>query len=332
MTRWLVLLLLCCAGMFLAGCDAQESVFTDPASSPPGNEGEVGTPAAPPPPPPPPPGIGGSNIPAPAGSATVSGRLDAAFEEMIAVMNRVSDLLSSVTDEASAKAAAPKYVPLVQRREELMREIAVLRLQSGGEDGQVARKYSTRVKAAAEKVAAGDARLLRDGQMMMTWAKALRAVQQASPPVPSAPAGQGGANSPAQQFVALQQEMAANIKQIVDLLSTVNDEASARDAAPKLRQCAGDIKRSAKKMKLAMVSLSPQDLQRAIAELRDSAKDTAQLSSRMEDEIVRVAAGPAAGAIGAEINELLDALDSGVAPPGTRQRLEKNIQRARGGR
>jgi hypothetical protein len=258
--------------------------------------------------------------------------LDAAFEEMIAVSYQISDVLSRVTDAASAKAAAPKYVSLSGRKNELLREMAGLKLQLGDEGDRIAQKYSSRVKVAAESATAAEARVWSNRQIVITWGKALEAAMRASAPAPTPPpaTGQGGADSPAQQFVALQREMVDNIRQVVDLLSSVNDEASARAAAPKLRQCASEMQRVGKRIKLAMASLSRQDLQRAFAELEGSIEENAELGSRMDDEIIRVAAGPAGGTVQAEINDLLNALES--VHPGKRQRLERDIQRAGGGR
>ena len=269
-------------------------------------------------------------MPAPAGSATA--RLEAAFEEMIAVSNQISALLSDVKDRASAEAAAPKYISLSGRRNELVQEMAGLKLQLGEEGNRIAQKYSGRVKVAAESAVAAESRMLTDRQIVITWGNALEAAMKASAPATNPPpaAGRGNADSPAQQFVALQKEMLGNIGQVVDLLGTVNNDASARAAAPKLRECAGEMRRVGNEIKLATVSLSRQDLQRAAAELQGSIDDNAQLGRRLDAEIVRVAASPAGGAIQAEINALLDVLES--VHRGKRQSLERDIQRARGGR
>jgi hypothetical protein len=338
MRRWTFLLMLASAGMLLAGCGDLGPASTAPGPSSPDDRAKfVKAPPPSPPPPPPPggspsPGVEGSGTRIPAGSAAAGGRLDAAFEELIAVLEQIPGALSGVKDRPSAEAAAPKYLKLSQRRTDLQREIARLRLELGDEDGQRTQKYGGRVKAAKEGAAAAQARLIRNPQMLAMWGKALKAAQGASQPAPSPPpsTAQGGSDSASEQFRALQAEMVTAIRQIADLLSTVNDEASARSAAPKLRQYTSNLERSGKRLKLLMISLPPQDKKRLLMAQLDVEEDNAGLGDRMDDEIVRVAAGPAAAALGAEINGLINALDG--LNRGYRRDLEKRIQRAHGGR
>ena len=330
MPRWILVLVLALLGMPFAGCGDPTPDSTASSSPSSGDEQPVGDVLPPPPPPsgslppPPPPPSGSPTL----GSSDISAanRLDAAYEALIPVLSQLGSVLSDVTDADSAKAKALQYLTLSRRKEKLEREIVLLKLQLGDQGNQRTQKYSSRVRVAAQKSATAQRRLFGDLQMMTIWGKALREAGKDLPPEPSL-AGQDGDDSLVSEWSVLLNQASESIRQIVDLLSSVNDETTARAAAEGLSQCTDTLKHTGKRLKLVVAALSPQEKRRLPRRSSESEQEVRRTARRLDEEIVRVAASPASRVIQSEINQLLGALEE--VQPRKRERLQKLIQKER---
>jgi hypothetical protein len=78
---------------------------------------------------------------------------DGIMKEMLGMMNDMTSTLSTIKDEASAKAAIPKLQELAQKGEDLKKRAEALKTKvSKEEEEALKKKYEPQIKEATEKL------------------------------------------------------------------------------------------------------------------------------------------------------------------------------------
>ncbi len=250
---------------------------------------------APPPPPPPPPGFSaaGPTIPtAPLAGANIDiGRM---MQDLISLSNQAADELSRVTDAASARAAAPRVQPILDRQDHLINQLAALRIQLPPEQFQPFQaRYGEQVRASSERALAEQARVMGNFELLAAWGEGLKAAAGAAPTI-SAPATAPGDAQALDQKIAVEGQMAA-------LLESIADEATARAAQPQIRQLMPQLEQANRNMMAAMVRSS------AIVDqmMNHSAEDMRRSQERLDAAAEHAARGPGAGVVRQELIDLV---------------------------
>jgi hypothetical protein len=116
-------------------------------------------------------------------------------------------------------------------------------------------------------------------------------------------------------------------KNVVEVLNSVNDDASAREAAPKLRKAASELNSAARQNKstIAFLETSGQHAE-VVKTLQSYGQKADQPEYKIQEAIERVALGPQGRLLRAEIGAVLDAMMEGEGSGG-RANLQKWIDR-----
>jgi len=207
----------------------------------------------------------------------------------------MADDLAKVTDAESAKAIAPTAAPLIDRQSKLLKRLSGLRIEMSEEEyAPYKAKYGEQAQRAGQRALAEQARIFGNHEILVVFGRS--ALSSVSPEdLEKHRAAVEAENADLGDALSAQ---TSTVNKISDLLASVHDQETARQAQPTLRQLIPEYEQVARRATGRLVAASG-NLQ------RQEMHQSMMAAERMNGEIKRIAKTPARDVLRQDLIDLV---------------------------